>query len=128
MCRRDCRTATRCSGQARFKMVWLTVTRKSSGSPRNDPVRGGSRTYSTSPARTRSQNFRGEIQTLPPRQTILADRFDVLDRSLLLMALMGISSAGTKQIRFWKGASAVYSNFRRLQDHNMILSKGTPTG
>src|SRR5258705_6014740 len=98
------------------------VTRNSSGSPLNLPVKGGSRTYSTSPSRTRLQNSRGEIQTLPPRQTIFADRLVVLGRVLPPAALMGISSVGAK-IGILRGAAAVYSILRRLQDPIMILSK-----
>jgi hypothetical protein len=68
------------------------VTRKSAAAPQNLPVRGGSLENSTMSSRTSRQNSLEETQTLPPRQTIFAERLLVLGTVRPpLQALMGIS-------------------------------------
>ena len=104
------------------------VTRKSSAGPRNFPVRGGSLKYSTMSSRTNRQNSRGEIQTLPPRQTIFAERLLVLDtvRPPFSCALMGISSSkGKNRLKLFERIATFleerpqYTQF--LEDYKIII-------
>src|SRR5947209_12580069 len=90
-----------CSGQAMFRSVCLTLTRKFSRSPLNLPVSGGSLIYSTIPSRTQRQNCFGETHRFPPRQITFADRLLVLamtDYDTLLDPVAGIPSSGAAQI------------------------------